>query len=207
MAGYADILAEYRKLAKRANQRLVRLERYAEEGSKEAKRYAYAQAQSSIAGFRGEQYRRWSESGKGYNIEDIKLMTSDIQSFLSKSTSTRSGFSDVNRRRTASLNQTLDTNFTPSEFEKFTEMGGLYDRLLTEFGYRTAFEAGSRIMSNITERQKKLSKAQVLKSLEQITLSDLDITEEDAKAKIKKLMRQKGRISEQNKISGKKKKR
>ena len=206
MAGYPDLLAEYKKLAKRANQRLVRLERFQEEGSKEATRYAYAKAQASIEGFRGDQYRRWSETGKGYSADDLNLILTDIKTFLGSTTSTKSGFTEMNKAKVESLNKTLDTEFSAQQFTKFMETGGLFDKLLTQFGYREAFEAGSKIMQNLSERKKKLSKRQVIEALDQITLSGIDVKEEDAKAKIKKLMRAKGRLGESNKVTGKKKK-
>ena len=196
MPSYADILAEYKKLAKRANQRLVRLERYSAEGMKEATSYAYSQAQSSIAGFRGEQYRRWSESGKGYTQSDLSMMLSDIQSFLGKQTSTKRGFMSVNDRRTSSLNETLGTDFTSSEFQKFMETGGLYDKLISQFGYREAFKAGSAIMQDISDRKKNVSKRQILESLKQVTLSEVDVVDKEMKAKIRKIMRARGRLGE-----------
>ena len=193
---YADLLAEYRKLAKRANQRLVRLERYKAEGMKEATSYAYSYAQSSIQGFRGEQFTRWSESGKGYTYSDLNMMLSDIQSFLNKPTSTKTGFMSINDRRTQKLNETLGTEFSSTEFQKFMETGGLFDKLIAQFGYREAFKAGSVIMQDITDRQKNLSKRQIMESLKQVTLSDVDVVDKDMKAKIRKLMRARGKLGE-----------
>ena len=193
---YADDLKEYKKLAKRANQRLVRLERYQREGLKEATSYAYKYAQSSIAGFRGEQYKRWSESGAGYTPGDISLMLSDIKSFLGKQTSTKSGFTSINDKRTRALNETLGTEFSSSEFQKFMETGGLFDKLISQFGYREAFKAGSKIMQNITERQKNVSKKQIMESLKQVTLSDVDVIDKEMKTKIRKLMRVRGKLGE-----------
>lgn len=193
---YADLLSEYRKLAKRANQRLVRLERYEVGGMKEATAYAYQYAQASIQGFRGDKYNRWSESGKGYSYADINMMLSDIKSFLGKETSTKRGFMQVNDKRTQSLNQTLGTDFTSSQFQKFMETGGLFDKLIAQFGYREAFKAGAAIMQNLSDRKKNVSKRQIMESLNQVTLSGVDVLDKEMKTKIRKLMRQRGKLGE-----------
>ena len=68
-AEYEKIAAESRKLAKRANQRLVRLERYAQrEGYKPIKKYAYAEAEEYIRSNLGV-----GKSGKPRFKEFIKL--------------------------------------------------------------------------------------------------------------------------------------
>lgn len=68
-AEWKSISAESRKLAKRANQRLVRIERYAErEGMASIKQFAYAKAQQYIKSNLGV-----GPSGKGRYKENIKL--------------------------------------------------------------------------------------------------------------------------------------
>ena len=88
-AKYNALVKEYRKLAKRADQRLVRLERYAQQDKyKNVKKYAYARAMRDI--------RSWSGSKEGANRFNIKppsninsLMgrINDIKTFLHSASS------------------------------------------------------------------------------------------------------------------------
>lgn len=103
--------AEYRKLAKRANQRMVRIERYAERpGYKALKNYAYKGAQRDIAALYPNQRKkseklRYTEKARlekverdGFeitgdekikaNLSALRLKISSLEKFLGSSTST-----------------------------------------------------------------------------------------------------------------------
>lgn len=107
-AEWQQVAKEYRKLAKRANQRMVRIERYAERPGLEAiKKYAYKGAQRDIANLydkKGEKLR-YTENPKllpvkrdGYeltgddkikaNISALRSKISSIERFLGSKTST-----------------------------------------------------------------------------------------------------------------------
>ena len=108
---YQETLRKYTKLAKRANQRMVRLERYAKEreGMSELAQYAYARAQSSIAMLykkSGDKLRYTEhpkletdlrdDNGKKltdvqiykYNIQSLKIKLKSIDIFLESKSST-----------------------------------------------------------------------------------------------------------------------
>lgn len=100
--------AVYRKLAKRANQRMVRIERYAERpGYKALKNYAYKGAQQDIANLYGKKgdRLRYTEKARlnrverdGFeitgdekikaNLSALRLKISSLEKFLGSSTST-----------------------------------------------------------------------------------------------------------------------
>lgn len=78
-AEWKSVAKEYRKLAKRANQRLVRLERYAEKPQyKNILKYSYAQAQRSITALYGKKgdKLRFTEKPRQYDVfRDNDLLT------------------------------------------------------------------------------------------------------------------------------------
>lgn len=111
---WVELAKEYRKLAKRANQRMVRIERYAERpGYKAIKNYAYKGAQQDIAVLyqkKGEKLR-YTEHAKilpvkrdGFelegaekmrvNIAQLKAKIASIEHFLSANTSTIADIKD-----------------------------------------------------------------------------------------------------------------
>lgn len=95
--------AYYHRLAKVADQRLVRLERLAnEEGYENAWKWAYNSAQNDI--------KRWGE-GKRFNTaapknaNQTKAKINDIQKFLQAKTSTKRGITNVYKKRAATFNE------------------------------------------------------------------------------------------------------
>ena len=106
--------AEYRKLAKRANQRMVRIERYAERpGYKALKNYAYKGAQQDIANLYGKKgdRLRYTEKARlnrverdGFelsgdekikaNLSALNVKISSLEKFLNANTSTIADIKD-----------------------------------------------------------------------------------------------------------------
>ena len=107
----------YRRLAKVADQRLVRLEQLAEqEYYQGASKWAYNRAQKDI--------QRWG-SGSRFNTappantNSLKAKINDIRAFLEAPTSTKSGITDVYQRRAKTINDTYGTNLTWEDIAKF----------------------------------------------------------------------------------------
>ena len=93
-AEWVELAKEYRKLAKRANQRMVRIERYAERpGYKAIKNYAYKGAQQDIAVLyqkKGEKLR-YTEKAKinpvkrdGFELEGAEKMKANVAQLKAK---------------------------------------------------------------------------------------------------------------------------
>ena len=141
----------YRRLAKTADQRLVRLESYEHDKYyKPATQWAYARAQHDI--------RKWTGQGPGakhlrFNTappdtqEKLISKINDIKSFLSSPTSTKKGITDVYKKRADTVNKKYGTSFTWQQLAKFYDSGQaeLWDQY---FGSKTAFKT-------IAEIQKK----------------------------------------------------
>lgn len=129
---YNAALKEYRKLAKRADQRLVRLERYSKEPQYEnIKQYAYARAMRDIKSWSGERAKRFNTKPPS-NYSELMGKINDIKWFLQAATSSIKPTKDnavydyVNgqkvlvgggidltyQKRAATLNEKYGTNLT-----------------------------------------------------------------------------------------------
>jgi len=87
-AKYQSALKEYRKLAKRADQRLLRLERHASEPKYEnILQYAYARAMRDIKSWSGDNAKRFNTKPPS-NTKQLMAKINDIKWFLKSATST-----------------------------------------------------------------------------------------------------------------------
>ena len=86
---YNELLKEYRKLAKRADQRLVRIEQQHEKGGKYANmiNFAYKKAQVDIRKWSGENVRRFNVKPPSSTVS-LKAKIKDIERFLQAPSST-----------------------------------------------------------------------------------------------------------------------
>ena len=203
MAGIKDLYSEYRRLAKRANQRLVRLEQFSErEGNRDVLRYAYKRAQRDIEAFRGEGFSRWSQNpAKAGTLEEIRMQISDINRFLESETSTigrsylqpgKAGIRDIYDLRAAQFNENMGTNFTGEQISTFMEGGGLYDILERQFGsdaYREIIQAGSMVMEKLKEEGKTAVKTNILRVLSQVKFDDNKTLDKEIRNKFKSALK------------------
>ena len=127
-------LQYYKRLAKVADQRLVRLEELAGErpgkpgkpGYEKVTSYAYDRAMRDLEIYGG---------GKRFNTKpplnkdgtvDNRLLSeklADIRTFLSAPTSTKQGITDVYQRRTDTINKKFGTNFTWADLADYYRSG------------------------------------------------------------------------------------
>ena len=133
----------YRRLAKTADQRLVRLERYGEEDFfHTAKQWAYARAVQDI--------KKWREPGEKVNMfrfntkppkdtEDLLAKINDIKTFLEAPTSTKKGITDVYKKRADTINKNYGTKFTWQSLAKFYTSGEA-ELWEAKFGSKTALK-------------------------------------------------------------------
>lgn len=174
MDTYSDLLKEYRKLAKRADQRLVRLESYSHQsGLRAAKTYAYRKAINSIQSWGGT--KRFNTKAPE-TTRELAEKINDIKMFLEAPTSTARGIRQINAKRTQKLNETLGTNYTVDELTEFFDVGGFGNILMDNFGYRTALTVGKIVLTEMGKHKKKELKKNIDKILESVTFID------DAKA-------------------------
>lgn len=107
----------YRRLAKVADQRLVRLERLSEqENYKVVKEWAYKRAQEDI--------ERWGGSGRfntapPQNTNQLKAKINDIRAFLESGTSTQRDINAIYKKRAETINARYKTDFTWHDIAEF----------------------------------------------------------------------------------------
>lgn len=161
--------AEYRKLAKRANQRMVRIERYAERpGYKALKNYAYKGAQRDIAALYPSQRNkseklRYTEKARlenvkrdGFeitgdekikaNLSALRLKISSLEKFLGSSTST---IADVKNPKTGEIQK----GFISSQDKRANTLN---KRLQDIYGFDANITADDLRRFFASKKQKKL---------------------------------------------------
>lgn len=143
---YNDLVREYRKLARRADDRLRSLEKYAEDDEfAVATKWAYARAQRDI--------RKWREDGSRFNtappetITGLKSKISDINQFLGMKTSTRTGIVNEYKARADRYNEEMGTDFDWQSFAEYFQSGKA-EKLDKTYGYATAARAIAVIQQN-----------------------------------------------------------
>ena len=158
-----ELMAEYRRLSKRADQRLVRLEKLAESGDTNYQGvllYSYKKA--------AQDAKKWGSTGERprFNIKppettgEIKAKIKDIEAFLESPTSTKKGITDVYKKRAETFNKRFgkkgDRPVTWQELANFykSDQAKALDK---RYGSRTIARA-VRIASNA---KSKLNKAQI----------------------------------------------
>ena len=148
-------LEYYRRLAKTADQRLVRLEKLKSEPHFEnVDKYAYARAMRDIEVWGGG--RRFNtkppEDSRQFN-EKI----SDMLRFLQSPTSTKGGIKEVYQKRVDTLNKKYNLNMTWQQFADITESKEL-DAFMGGYASDTVFRAIGKVQRNRGEIQKALEK-------------------------------------------------
>lgn len=168
---YKQYFAEYRKLAKRADQRLVRIEKQAAKGGKyaEMKKYAYKRAMVDIRSWSGEGAARFNTKAPEKTVS-LKAKIADIKRFLEAPSSTikpaaenyvrdsegnihAGGLENIYERRAATLNekygQYLDNPFTVGNIGDYFE-SALWKKLDKKFN-----DSGTTIKAIATIQKNK----------------------------------------------------
>ena len=168
---YDALMKEYRKLAKRADQRLVRLEQLSQQDSfVSVLKYSYKNAMKSIKKWSGEMATRFNTKPPGTEKE-LRGKLSDIKKFLSRVTSTKKGIISVYKKRANTLNTKYGTDFTWQDLGYFFESPEFekYGNEETGYGSKTYTMA----VGVMQENEKNLIKA--IKKKEKI---DIDVKDE-----------------------------
>lgn len=170
-AKYAAAVAEYRKLAKRADQRLVRLERYSQqEKYANVTQYAYAKAMRDIRSWSGKDATRFNTKPPK-NLNSLMAKINDIKGFLQSASSTIKPTADnavynekgqivgggidlTYQKRADTLNQRFGTNVTWENVGSIFE-STLYRKLAKKYESKTAV----RIIGKLQGDDKKIQKA------------------------------------------------
>lgn len=149
---------EYRKLAKRADQRLVRLKRLSERpGYEGVLNYAYKVAQRDIRSWSGENATRFNTKPPS-NTNQLKAKIADIKKFLESASSTwgrtkeTKGIKQIYEDRTRTINEKYGTDFTWQELAKLFE-SGLWKKIKSkdDYGSDTDFTTIADVKKNFKE--------------------------------------------------------
>lgn len=153
----------YRRLAKTADQRLVRLESYEHDKYfKTATKWAYAKAQRDI--------QKWQNKGPGseqlrFNTappkkkEDLIAKINDIKSFLESPTSTKQGIINVYKKRADTINRKYGTQFTWQSLAKYYESGQA-EAWDAKFGSKTALKTIAQLQKQDKKVKDAIKKAE-----------------------------------------------
>ena len=168
---YAALVKEYRTLAKRADQRLVRLEKYAQqEKYANIKQYAYAKAQRDIRSWSGEKATRFNTKPPS-SINSLQAKINDIKNFLQSATSSIKPTADnvvrnekgqiigggidlTYQKRADTLNQKYGTDVTWENVGSIFE-STLYKKLSKKYSSKTAV----RVIGKLQGNEKKVVKS------------------------------------------------
>lgn len=171
----------YRRLAKTADQRLVRLEqlnaaadaeisRKLKKGEKRseaqyyktAELWAYRRAQIDI-----RKWNKYVEPNKfRFNTkppkdqENLLAKINDIKTFLSMPTSTKSGITEVYQKRVDKFNKKYGTNFTWPQLAKYYEKG-IDKKWLDKFGSKTALKVIGVLQANADKLKKRIAETDI----------------------------------------------
>lgn len=141
----------YRRLAKQADQRLVRLEKLQQqEGYENVTKWSYARAMEDIRKWSGEGARRFNMKppatfvdGAPKTKEDRKAILSkirDMKQFLEAPTSTKSNIQKFFKGRADTINEKYGVNMTWESMGKFFE-SETWKKLDAKYGSKTVMKA------------------------------------------------------------------
>lgn len=158
----------YKRLAKTADQRLVRLESYEHDAMyKPATQWAYKKALKDIHKWSGSDANRFNVKPPE-DPEKLLAKINDIRSFIESPTSTKKGITDVYKKRADTINKKYGTSFTWQQLAKYYQSGQakIWD---SKFGSKTA-------LKTIGQLQKH--KKQVIKDIEDADKRDIRVNDD-----------------------------
>lgn len=143
---YKELLPIYRKLAKRADQRLVRLEKYGEK-RKSVLDWAYKKAAYEAVLYGSNKEKPRFNIKPPQSEKQLRRKIAAMQNFLyDMPTSTIAGIKEIDKKRLATLNKKfkkLDSEFENIPFSDWMALheSGAFARIDDKFGFYTTMEA------------------------------------------------------------------
>ena len=138
--------AEYRRLAKKADQRLVRLEKLATDPIyKNVDKFSYARAQKYIEHIFGSESNRFNRKIENYN--SLVGAINDVNTFLKSPTSTKRGIVTTYKNKANAANKQFGTNFTWQDYANYYQ-SGTADKLTSKMTYREALKKVGKMQKN-----------------------------------------------------------
>lgn len=147
MSEWIDLTKEYNRLAKQANKRLRNLERLKnEKGFENVDKYAYARAMKDIKSQRiNTSEKRFKANLKGNeNINTVRAMLNDVETFLNSPTSTKKGIIETYQKRADTINEKYGMSLSWQEFESFIN-SETWQKMNNAYGSKTALEVAGKL--------------------------------------------------------------
>ena len=153
---YKALMSEYRQLAKRADQRLVRLEKRANSGQewKAVTKYAYANAMEEIRRFSGAEAKRFNVKPPN-TTQMLQAKINAMKRFLESPTSTTTGIRRTYEKRVNTINREYGTDFTWEELKEFFD-SALSNKLDAKVDSKTKLIIVGEIQKHGSEIKKAL---------------------------------------------------
>lgn len=153
---YKALMSEYRQLAKRADQRLVRLEKRANSGQewKAVTKYAYANAMEEIRRFSGAEAKRFNVKPPN-TTQMLQAKINAMKRFLESPTSTTTGIRRTYEKRVNTINKEYGTDFTWEELKEFFD-SALSNKLDAKVDSKTKLIIVGEIQKHGSEIKKAL---------------------------------------------------
>lgn len=153
MAKYDELLKEYNLLAMRADKRLQRLEKLAEQDHYHGVlSFAYARAMRDIKSWSGAKGTRFKTKPPA-TVQQLQAKINDMKTFLDAPTSTKKGITNIYKQRAKTTNERYGTNFTWQDLANFYE-SDLADKLDNDYGSSTLIRAMGAIKRISNDPQK-----------------------------------------------------
>lgn len=150
-------LQYYRRLAKTADQRLVRLEALRHDPDfKGIEKFAYARALRDIESYGGKK-RFNTKPPTARSLFNEKI--ADMIRFLKSPTSMKEGIVEVYKKRADTLNEMYGTNFTWKTLSNVIDSGEL-EKLKADYGSDTVFQSIGTVTKNKAQIEKMMEDAQ-----------------------------------------------
>lgn len=157
-----ELNAYYRRLAKTADQRLLRLERLeksGQEGFKNITKWSYQNAMADIQAFDGENARRFN-TAPPTDEKELKSKIEAMKKFLGAKTSTKSSILSSYNKKAKSFNEKYGTNLT------WEQVGNAYEsktveKLNDKFASDTIARAIAAIKDAVDEQKKTIDKESI----------------------------------------------
>lgn len=158
----------YRALAKSADQRLVRLEKYAqEENYQNVTKWAYARAMTDIEKWSGAEASRFNTAPPKHKLQLIAKIN-DIITFLESPTSTKAGISRMFQKRADTINDKYGTNFTWTDMGEFFE-SEFYQIMSEKYDSDTIMKVLGKMYRNKDKVLKSIKKSQDDKKVQYVS--------------------------------------
>lgn len=145
---YQALVKEYKSLAKKADQRLVRLERLStQKGFENVTKFAYNRAMKDIQYWSGAGASRFNRDIPR-NIKSLRARISDVKHFLEDTkTSTKRDIMRTFQGRANAINNKYGTNMKWDDLAGFFE-SKKWEDMSRQYGSKTAMKAIGEIQTN-----------------------------------------------------------